>query len=71
MFHGTNLSLSSDVDHRSRHIWESDTNTRKHNTHKSQEVSPLSAGDYKAARNRQDSTIIDKHETQTTKRIHK
>ena len=29
-------------------------NTRKHNTQESQEVSPFPAGDFKAARNRQD-----------------
>ena len=36
-------------------VWESDKNTRKHNTHASQEVSPLKAGDHKAVRNREDS----------------
>ena len=38
-------------------IWESDKTTRKHYTQESQEISPLSpltAGDHKAARNRQD-----------------
>ena len=34
---------------------ESDKNTRKHHTQKSQEVSPFSTGVHKAARNRQDS----------------
>ena len=33
-------------------IWESDKNTRKHNTQESQEVNPFPAGDHKAARNR-------------------
>ena len=36
-------------------IWESDTNTRKHRIQESQEVSPFSAGDHKAARKRHDS----------------
>ena len=34
-------------------IWESNTNTRKHNMQESHEVSPFPAGDHKAARNRQ------------------
>ena len=38
-------------------IWESDKNTRKHNTQESQEVSPFRAGDHKAARKTQDSII--------------
>ena len=36
-------------------IWESDTNTRKHNTQENQEVSPFPAGDHKATRNRLES----------------
>ena len=36
-------------------IWENDKNTRKHHTQESQEDSPFPAGDYKTARNRQDS----------------
>ena len=39
-------------------IWKSDRNTRKHNTQMSQEVSPFSACDHKATRNRQDSITI-------------
>ena len=35
----------------------SDKNTRKRHTQESQEVSPFSAGDHKAARNRLDSII--------------
>ena len=38
-------------------IWERDTNTRKHHTQESQEVSSFLAGDHKAAKNRQDSII--------------
>ena len=48
-------------------VWESDKNTREHNTQESQEDSPFPAGDHKAARNRQDS-ITKKNKT---KRIHK
>ena len=33
-------------------IWEHDQNTRKHHIQETQEVSPFSAGDNKAARNR-------------------
>ena len=47
-------------------IRESDKNTRKYNIQESQEVSPFTAGDHKAARNSKD-----KHETKITKRIHK
>ena len=36
-------------------IWESDKNTRKHNTQESQEASPFPADDHKAERNSQDS----------------
>ena len=36
-------------------IWESDKNTRKHNTKESQEASLFPACDHKAARYRQDS----------------
>ena len=36
-------------------IWESDKNTKKHHTQKSQEFSSFQAGDHKAAMN---STII-------------
>ena len=49
--------------------WESDKNTRKHNIQESQETSPFSAGDHKAAMNRQDSMTDTKHKK--TKRIHK
>ena len=35
-------------------VWESDKNTIKHQTQESQEVSPFSAGDHKATRNRKD-----------------
>ena len=38
-------------------IWKSDKNVRTYHTQESQEVRPLSAGDNKAARNRQDSII--------------
>ena len=34
--------------------WESNKNTKKHITNKSQEVSPFTAGDYKAAINRRE-----------------
>ena len=51
-------------------ICESDKITRKHHMQESQEVSPFPASDNKAARNRQDS-IIEKHETQIAKRIHR
>ena len=34
-------------------IWESDRNTRKHNTQESQEVSPFPAGDHKKQVSRQ------------------
>ena len=36
-------------------IWESDKNTRKHNTQESQEVTPLPTGGHTAVRNRPDS----------------
>ena len=46
--------------------WESDKNTRKHNTQESQEVSPFPAKDHKAARIRQDSiTKINKKKGST------
>ena len=35
-------------------IWESDKNARKHHIQKSKELSPFTAGDHKAARNRHD-----------------
>ena len=38
-------------------IWESDTNSRKHHSRESQEISPFPAGDHKAIRNGQDSII--------------
>ena len=47
---------------------ESDKNTRKHHTQEHEEVSPFQADHHKAARNRQDNTIKQKHET---KMIHK
>ena len=46
--------------------WESDKNTRKHHTQESQEVSPFSAGNHKAAMNRQDSTTDTKHTKETS-----
>ena len=52
IFKATNLTLSLDVD---QDTWESDKNTRKHNTQESQEVSLFPAGDHKAAMIRQDS----------------
>ena len=42
-------------------IWESDKNSRKRHTQKSQEVSPFPAGDHKAGRKRQDSMTDMKH----------
>ena len=41
--------------------WGSDRNIRKRNTQESQEASPFPAGDYKAARNRQDSNKTHKY----------
>ena len=50
------------VPHRTQYTtWESDNNTRKHNTQESQEISPFPAGDHKAAMNRQDSMKDTKH----------
>ena len=48
-------------------IWESDTNTRKHNTQESQYVNPFPVGDHKTARIRQDNItkIKMKHKIQT------
>ena len=44
------------VPHLTQHTtWESDKNTRKHHIQESQEVSPFSAGDHKAAMNKQES----------------
>ena len=46
------------------HHMGSDKNTRKHHTQKSQKVNPFTAGDHKAARNRQDSITDMKHKLQ-------
>ena len=46
---------------------ESDKHTRKRHIQETQEISPFPASDNKAARNGQD-MMIDKHETQITKR---
>ena len=47
-------------------IWESDKNTRKHHTHKMQEVSPFPVGDLKASKKQTRQYDKDKHETQIT-----
>ena len=52
-FRVASLGLISDVD---QDTFGKVTNTRKHNTHDSQGVSPFPAGDHKATRNRHDST---------------
>ena len=41
--------------------WESDKNTRKHHILEIQKINPFTAGDNKAAMNRQDSMTDTKH----------
>ena len=48
--------------------WESDKNTRKHHKQESQEVSPFSAGDHKAAMKKQESMKNRKHKNMINKR---
>ena len=51
-------------------LWESDKNIRKHHTQESQDISPFPAGDYEAARNRQDSITKKNKEKDLQKKHH-
>ena len=53
-----------------RHHMRKRQNTRKYHTQDSKEVSPFTAGDHKAARNRQDSIIKTNLKHEKAKRIH-
>ena len=52
-------------------IWESDKNTRKHLIQESQEVSPFPASDHKVAKKSRHDNMMNTHETQKTKMMHK
>ena len=56
-FHGANLALNS---YANQDTLGKVTNTRKHNTYDSQEISSFPACDHKAARNRHDITTHSK-----------
>ena len=50
--------------------WESDKNTKKHNTQENEEDSPFPEGDHRAASNRQDDSITKINMLNNKKGIH-